>query len=177
MDAWFHRFERPYRVRHRRRYLGSAGRTFRPQAHARRCRRPVFRFGRRFVVPRERHPSLRRGFVRTARIVQLLPHNRRYRRGIGVGRMSDVHSRDFARTHTRHARLVQPVRHNLRHAGRLLRKLSHTHQSRRYVRGHTTGYGRHRVAPHVPLGGFPRGGLLPAHTARAGDAAFPCAAR
>ena len=177
VDARFHGLQRPDRLRHRRCHIGRACRASGPQAHARGGGRVVLCIGCGLVVARKRNTSIRRGVVRAARVVQPLPYNRRHRRRSGIGRMPDVHSRDLARAHTRHAGLVQPVRHNIRHAGSIFRELSHTQQSGRYGRGHTAGYGRRRLAPHVPLGGVPCRCILPAHTAGARDTAFSGFAR
>ena len=173
VDARLHRIERAGGLRHRRCAVGPAGLASGTQTFARRGSRALLRLGRRLVAARKRHPALRRSVAAAAGVVQHLPHSGRYRRGTGLGRVSDVHRRNLAREDPRHARLVQPVRHHLRHAGRLLRQLPDPQPAGRHGRSHSGRHGLHRLAQDVPQRSVPRGDISAADPLCARNPALP----
>lgn len=143
------------------------------QTLARRGSRALLRLGHRLVAARKRHPALRRSVAAAAGVVQHLPHSGRYRRGTCLGRVSDVHCRNLAREDPRHARLVQPVRHHLRHAGRLLRQLPDPQPAGRHGRSHSGRHGLRRLAQDVPQRSVPRSDISAADPLCARNPALP----
>ena len=151
VDARLHRFERADRLRHRRCDLGLLASRFRAQTFAHRHGGgALLHLGRRFVAARERHPPLRRGFASRCwcRSTSTASSG-----GIGVGLASAVCPMYIAEISPgedpRHARLVQPVRHHLRHAGRLFRQLSDPQPPRRHEASHPGRHDPDRLAADV----------------------------